>query len=364
MKFLALLIALTQQSGQQAPDPNVLAYSNLLLGLKFSYPKTWEVTTNKKSESRILIPIENTSDRAVIEVIPVNFRGEPQIWQLSQVGINHTLKRDIERQWDEEILGVPLLLTKVSYTEQGSQKTAETGLVYTLGFNKMMYRITASPDEFDKADYAWRQVLQSLRTWDGEMPTVEDPSKKIERKEVPKGGFAKDEVAHPQIPHEINGQGAFKPVKSPIAANFEFGGHKLELRLPAGWKAEPRKDGSYVLTEAGVNGPVTLAAYPVAGADPADIALQKASANSLNDFTRVDSRDESLPTRNKAGAIVAAVWRSGKNASGALFSCEGSCQSGDYYLIASFRTTEAARWKAERAQIQALLDRMSIETTP
>ena len=368
MKLLALLLAMVHLPGQTpqqpATDPNLQTYQNLLLGLKFDYPKTWQLTTNKSSESRILIPIPESSDRAVIEVLPVNFRDETQIWQLTQIGINKTMKRDVERQWDEEILGVPLLLTKVAYVEEGSPKTSETGLLYTFGFNKMMYRITAAPGEFDDVDHQWRKVLQSLRTWDGEMPIAEDPTKKIERKEVPRGGFAPDEIPHPTIPHEINSQPVIKPVKSPIAATLDFSGKKLTLRIPTDWKVASNKSGGFLLSCPGIEGELNLAIYPVDGADPPELALQKASADALNEFSTVASRDESLPATNRAGASVASIWRGGAGAKGSLFSFEGSCRSGDYYALLTYLSGNAARWNGAEAAIRSLMDRISIEPAP
>lgn len=369
MKLLALLLALLHLPGQtqdpqQPADPNTLQYQNLTLGMKFSYPKAWELTTNKKEETRILIPLENTSDRAVVEVYSVSFRSEPEIWQLSEAAFAKTMKRKVERQWEEEILGVPLLLTKVDFADKGSQKVSETGLVYSLGFHKLMYRITATPDLFDKADYEWRKVLQSLRTWTGEMPQKEDGSK-IERKDPIPSGAKTDEVPHPTIPHEINAKPAVKPVKSPPAATLETGdSKKVVLCAPTSWKAETNKDGSVTLHSSGVSGPITVTVFPVAGSDPAPIALLKASASSLDSFAKVTSRDESLPRNNLAGASVAAIWRSGAASKGDLFTCEASCQSGDFYFLLTYRTDNAAHWKEDRHEIAELLDHMSLEPAP
>jgi|GEM_PF-1562304 len=365
MKLLALLLALTYQAGQQTPqqppaDPNTLPYQNLLLLMKFDYPKTWQVTNDKKGDSRFLIPIPNSSDRAVVEISSVSFRGEAEQWQVIEVGNSKTLKQDVERQWDEEILGVKLLLTKVNYTEEGTPKTSETGLLYTFGFNKLMFRITAEPSEFDQVDHDWRKVLQTLRTWDGEMPTPEDPTKKIERKEV-KPGFRADEVAHPQVPHDVHTTKTAKPVQSPVATTLEFAGKKIDLRIPAEWKVESTKDMGFRLNCSGMEGPVDMVLYPLDGADPPELALQKNSAAALNDFASVAFREESLPVTNRAGASVAWILRSGANAKGGLFTCEAFCQTGPYYGLLTYRTTYGAKWKAEEILLKSLLEQMSID---
>jgi hypothetical protein len=119
-----------------------------------------------------------------------------------------------------------------------------------------------------------------------------------------------------------------------------------------------------VLRNPGVAGGVNLTVFPVTGSDPSDIALNKASGASLNEFVKVSNRDEKLPAMNKAGAMVAQVWRSGTGAKGDLFTCDAICQSGDAYFLMSYGTANAAQWKAEQRLIQALLDRISIEPAP
>jgi hypothetical protein len=369
MKLLAFLLAFVTPHAQQDPapatDPNLAQYQNLRLLIKFSYPKVWELTTNKKAESRFLIPIENTSDKAVVEILPVSFTSEKNVWQLSQVGINKTLKREIERQWEEEILGVPLLLTKVNFNDKGTLRTSVTGLVYSLGYHKMMYRITASPSEFDKADYAWRQVLLTLRTWYGEMPTVEDGSKPaVKDPKAPPKGPPQDDILHPQIPQQINKAPVVKVVKAPVANTIDLSGKKVEIHAPSDWKLELGKDGAFTLSNPGVSGPITGTFFVAAAADPASIALFRVSAADLNDFVTVVRRTESLPKPNRAGVTVAQIWREGKTASGNLFTCEAAVVTMDYYLILTHRTTDPARAVGEQRLIQALLDQMSIELAP
>jgi hypothetical protein len=370
MKLLAFLLAFVTQQGQQPtppqPEADSATYQNLLLGLKFNYPKVWELTPNKKGEARILIPIENTSDRAVVEVFPVNFRSEPNIWQLTQVGSNKAMKRKVERQWEEEILGVPLLLTKVNYSDKGSQKTSETGLIYSFGFNKMMYRVTASPEEFDKADYAWRNVLQSLRMLDDSLPKIEDPSVKIERKDPKATPPLKpgDDIPHPNIIHPLHAPAKVKLVKAPVAGKLTIGTANLEIHLPADWKLQSDKDGVYTLTNAGLSGPATLKVYSVAAFVPPAIAIATASGESLKDFTKVTSREEQLPKANRAGAAISAIWRAGTGAKGQIFSAEATAQTGDFYLLLTFRSTNESRWSSDRRLIESLLEQASVEPAP
>lgn len=371
MKTLAFLLALFGAWGQdpktEPTNPDVLQYQNLTLGLKFEYPKTWQVVTDKRGQSKFLIPIEGTSDRAVVEVEPVSFRQEKDSWQITQLAFNKSKKRETVRQWEEEILGVPLLLTEAKYNERGSERQVVSGLIYTFGFNKMLYRVTASPEQFANVDYSWRQVLQSLRTWTGELPKVEDPSVEI-KVNNPKDRTNNpnrppdDDIPHPTVPNEIKTSNTRKFVKEPVVSQTELNGLKVEFHVPADWKLTPGADGTYTLTSSALDGKVDLKLQSQAATFAPATALAQASGASLAEFASVDKRDDDFPKFNKAGMPVAQVWRVGKTASGAMMSLDASGQSGDAYFIASYKTADIAKFKAIRKVIESLLDRMSIET--
>lgn len=369
MKHLALLlvgllapatIAFAQDAPpppaqQEAPlPPDMARYQNLWVGMKFEYPKAWEITTDKRGSSRFLIPMEGTSDRAVLEITSVTFRSEPNVWQLSEAGLNKSLKRPVDRQWEEEILGVPLLLTQVTYKTHGSELRQLSGLIYTLGFNKMLFRLTAPIQNFDKAQYEWRKVLQSLRTWDGSMPKEEDPNVKIEAKD-PK----KDEVAHPTVPHAIGKTASVKAVVGPFMSTVTVGTAKLELHGPETWKAAPGSDG-LLLTNAEVPGGVRLTFASATEVSP-ETAVLRASGNALADFASVAQRDENAPKANAAGAEVVQIWRRGASAKGPLFTCEAYGMKGDAYFILTWKSADASRYEAESKAIRALLDGLSLE---
>ncbi|HWA83588.1 MAG TPA: hypothetical protein VG820_09155, partial [Fimbriimonadaceae bacterium] len=174
-----------------------------------------------------------------------------------------------------------------------------------------------------------------------------------------------DDVPHPTVPHEINAQPKAKAIKSPPVATLTSGdSKKLFLCAPNGWKAEVNKDNSVTLTNQGIDGPITVTVFPKAGSDPAEIALLKASATGLDRFAKVTSREESLPKTNMAGATFAGIWRAGTDGKGDLCTCEASCQSGDFYLLLSYRTSNAAHWKQDRHVIEELLDHLSLEPAP
>lgn len=354
MKILACLLALSPLLVQD----DRATFEDAVTSLRFSYPKEWQYSRTKKGESTFLIPIENTSERAVLTVTPARFRSEAEVWQLSQVGFNKALKREVERQWEEEVLGVPVLLTKATYTERGSTKVTVTGLFYTLGYDKLLYRLTASPAEFEKVDYQWRQVMQTLRTVDGSMPMKEDQNVQL----PPPPG--KDDVSHPTIPRQISGPPKVKAVLAPEAGTVEMNGTKVHLHVPAGWSVSAAGDRAFTLTNPNVPNPVTVTLASQLESDAPPTALLKASAASLNDFTKVDKRDESHPRVNRAAATVVQVWRTGTGANGALATFEAFAQTGDTYALVATRVSDAGRFAGARKALDGLMQELSVSTGP
>src|SRR4051812_15977869 len=132
MKTAAIaLLALGFQGQNDATtqvDPNMRTYTNTELGLSFNYPKSWKVTkvkvrnrtkfdiTNPKTwrpastdnTTRFLLPVEGSKQDGTLEIYSAQFFAETDIWQYSQKDINDQMKRPVLRQWQEEILGVPL----------------------------------------------------------------------------------------------------------------------------------------------------------------------------------------------------------------------------------------------------------------
>jgi len=338
----------TSQTQLELPD----------IGLAMSYPKTWQVSPIKKTNDyKVLLPVEGSSQRAELEIYNVGFDAERDIWQLAQKGINNRMKRDIMRQWEEELLGVPLLLTKVSYTDKEGPKIQLTGLMYSRTPKKLMFKLTASPDDFDKAEYAWRETMQTFRT--GMALKPEDPSKPRDTKNAQR-------ISQPPVivtkPKSLDAES--KVVKPALTLEATAAGRKLLIRYPAGWVAKIAEDGVITFTHPEVSGKITATLASSLDSDPAARALFIASSKTLNDFQKVAKRDESVPTANKAGATSASVWRVGTSAQGDLFTCDSTVAQGDFYLVLSYRTTNGSKIGGERKAVEALLQMMTIDVAP
>ncbi|MBC8064323.1 MAG: hypothetical protein H7Y17_05800 [Chlorobia bacterium] len=328
------------------------------LGLAMSHPKNWQVTPVKKSpDMKVLIPIEGSSQRATLELYNVSFSSEKDVWQLGQKAINERMRRELMRQWEEELLGVPMLLTKVSFSDKEGQQILMTGLVYSRTAKKLMFRLSAAPDDFDKAEFAWRQTMNTFRTGRAWLP--EDPTKKPDPKDPQRTQLPTPVVTNP---NSLDGQN--KTTKPPVSIEATISGRKVEIRIPGEWAGKVGEDGAILLTNPDVGSQVRLTLASALDSDPPQRALLAASSKTLGDFQKVNKRDESVPEKNRAGASAAAVWRSGTTAQGDLFSCDGVCFNGDFYFVVSYRSTNASKIGGERKAIENLLQNSTIQILP
>jgi len=328
------------------------------LGLAMSHPKDWQISQAKKSpDVKVLMPIEGSSEKATLELYNISFNSEKDVWQLGQKAINERMKREIMRQWEEEFMEVPMLLTKVSYTDKEGPQILLTGLVYSRTAKKLMFRLTAAPDDFDKAEFAWRQTMNTFRTgrpWTPEDPTLKPDPKAPTRAQLPPPVVTK--------PNSLDAE--IKTTKPPVAIEATIAGRTVDIRIPGEWAGKVQEDGSIILTNPEVGGPITLNLASTLDSDPPQRALLIASSKSLSDYQKVAKRDETAPTKNRAGAMVASVWRTGTNAAGDLFTCDAVVTNGDFYYLVAFRSTSTSRIGADRKQVEALLQNMTVQVKP
>lgn len=311
----------------------------------------------KTSDVKVMMPIEGSSQSALLELYNVGFNSEKDVWQLGQKSINERMKREIMRQWEEEFLGVPMLLTKVSYVGKEGPQILLTGLIYSRTVKKLMFRLAAAPDDYDKAEFAWRETMNTFRTGSAWAP--EDPTKKPDPKAPPRTMLPKPVVTNP---NSLSAE--TKITKPPVAIAASLAGRKIEVRVPGEWAGKVQEDGTILLTHPEVAGNLKLTLSTALDSDPPQRALLISASKTLDDYQKVLKRDESAPSKNKAGATVAAVWRTGTRAEGDLFTCDAVSTNGDLYFILSFRSTNAGKIGAERKIIETLLQNCSIELVP
>lgn len=328
------------------------------LGLAMTHPDDWQITTVKKSNDvKALIPIEGSSQKAVLELYHVSFNSEKDVWQLGQKAINERMKREVMRQWEEELLGVPMLLTKVNFVDKDGPQILMTGLIYSRTGKKLMFRLAAAPDDFDKAEFAWRETMNTFRT--GRQWTPEDPTQKPDPNAPVKTPMPTPAIVKPKSLDEET-----KTTKPPVAIAATVAGRKVEFRIPGEWAGKVLENGSIALTHPDVAGTVSVTLATTLDSDPPEKALLAASSLSLKDYQKVSKRDETRPAKNRAGSSVATVWRSGTTGQGDLFTCDAVGSNGDFYFVLAYRTANAGKVGAERKLIESLLQNCTVEVLP
>lgn len=350
MKTLSILLASTLIFAGQ----DKLTYTNPDLNLVFDYPKTWTLTT-KSNEANAFIPIEGTEQHAKLEIRAAVYFQDPDTWQTVQADLAKSTRREMVRQWQEELLGVPMLMTRTQYTEDGVDTTRQTGMMYSATRKKLVYHLAAPTKEFDKVEANFKQALQSLRTIDGSMPKPEVPGRE-------KGeGFIEGVVTRPPLimrPPEATPK---EFIKAPVTVATTAGGQNLVLRLPTGWTAEKGEGEKFTLKHPSVSTPVVVTVQSTLDSDNPERALIKATAADLASFAKVDKREDTRRRTNKAGATLVTSWRSGTTADGQLFTADAAGLSGDFYWMLAAKWTSPQAYKSDAPMIQALIQEMSVE---
>jgi hypothetical protein len=312
-----------------------------------------------KREQRLYIPTVKGHPDAIMHFYPIAYRLPAADFQQTQVVAAPDLKRSIDRQWQEDIIGIPLLLTKTTgLNKQGTPDVALTGLLYSATVNKMLFRLTCNAEDFEIADAAWRNAFLSLRTTDGLPVGAEDPN------HLP----TKDELAQkPAAPLPVTmlgtGTKAVKYVKGPVSVSAKSGGKNAIIRLPAGWVAKQQADGTWLLTASGESAPVSMTLASTLDSDPPKSAMLKQGAASLDTFVSETDLEEKDDQTNRAGGVVSSMWRDGKTAKGVRTTCDAAIVSGDLYILLHV-TIDSAATAAQRRALNDLLAGTTIDVAP
>ncbi|MBS1721424.1 MAG: hypothetical protein JSS66_00290 [Armatimonadetes bacterium] len=300
---------------QQTQDKSV--FRDPKLGLQFEYPKQWKMR-KERTYGLFEIPLKD-GKTASVQVFNAKFKGQADEWQLIQAEINRSMKRTVDRQWKEEYLGVPMLLTQVSYNDGDVATIAQVGLLYTSFEEKMHYRLTSPSSDTEEATEAWKDALLSLRTISGDLPAAEDPNKPSVKPEKPKTTSIWKAESKPA-----------KIERGAITLDYAQADTKFKVYLPKDWSLVDGK-----LAHKGMAGTLTFSAT-VGLPEDAGSRLLNDAKGSLDRFTSIRVREDPKPLLAKSGAIVGRVFREGAGKSGALVAgnvvgyCEGVFWSVSY----------------------------------
>lgn len=359
--LMALLIL--GQDPTPPQEPETRTFTDAALGLSFAHPATWVTVPQapgsgkkpKKDDGTVVFSIPSTTggNPTELTIVRASFSGAPEKWQQIQADSNRNMKRDVERQWQQEILGVPLLLTRIGYVQEGIEKTTVTGLLYNAAPYKLLFRLTGPSASFDAAQYQFTQAMESLRTTNDALPSAQEPDKPIA---APNEG--------PDKRHTLFARQKIDPKAAPVALAVAVGGRKMLLRVPEGWTLEKEENDVAVLRHPEVKGAVSVKLFARSTAPQPTEALMTAANASLDEFKSVALREDTPGEPNRAGNPVLAIWRKGEGTSGPYAALDAVCVAGDYYLLFSARPTPGNALREERGKVQTMLDAVGLEPAP
>lgn len=355
MRATAVLLVILASVFVRAQDDAMATYTEQYAGIQFSYPASWKITKKERDRVYMAIPIAGSTETATLQVIHTDFHADKEIWQKVQEDVNKQMNRDIVRQWEQDILGVPMLFTRINYVDHGVARSALTGLYYTRTPQKLLIRIDCREADYDNIVFLFSQTLETIKTLDGSALMADDPNVKLSTTS-PKAEPV------PEPPKVLFGNNPGPKVEIPNQkAELTVSERKVNLMFPTGWKLETAADGTVTLQSDELSAPITVTLFTTLDSDPPLKTLFKASSESLKLYTKVDMREDTNPTANRASAMIATTWRNGKTSSGDLATFESTGQSGELYFLLTFKTDKTASIKSDRRLLQDLVSRMTIE---
>jgi hypothetical protein len=365
MTRLSLLLGLPILLGAFAfAAQETVTFEDKNLNLAFAHPKAWEVRRAGRDTTRFTIPIEGSTDKAILQVTRTEFRGSAESWQTIQQRINEQMKREVVRQWQQELGGVPLLMTRIRFAERGLEQNVLTGLLFTATRQKMLFRLSAPSADYDKAEFAFQAFLESIRSLDGSALVADDPSRPLPS--APTQQPRERPTAAPRrttFPNVNQGAGT---LVGPVQATLTIANRAMVLRLPDGWEATANSDrpDSVVLRHTSVSGEVLVTGYAIANSEPAATVLFRATAQDLNGFAKVDRRDDVVNRTTRSGMTLNAVWRVGGSNTGSLATLHATSANISHYLVVSYRLPSEPLSPTARGVLTDFLETLRIEPAP
>ena len=340
---------------QQAPA-NTVEYDFYEANLAFSHPKDWRIKVDKKAHSaHVTIPLGGKTRHADLDVFAVVFGSKTDLWQAVQLQINKQMGHEVVRQWQEEILDMPMLLTQTHYYENGHELKSLSAMIYMKWSKKMLLRLTADVDAYPDAEVELRQALQTLHTIDGSTAVAEIPDRPVTKEEEHETVTAGTEkvtfIQNPSLRMKIR--------KGQMAEAVTVGGKPAVFRFPKGWKSK-QTTGGFELGTSGLRAPVEITVNSDLDSDPPADALQKAAAASLARFIVAPTRDEVTDKLMDSGSSVSWVWRVGTGTVGPICAWDAVGQIGDNYWQLSYAPDHVAT-KKEYALLADLISKMSVD---
>ena len=343
----ALLLLLA--TPQAEPDTKTFVTTDRLLEMQI--PKSWTVA---KEKSRQVISYKAAAGQVKIEVYATKYLQTAEDWQTMQRTVNEQMKRTVVRQWEEEIMSVPMLLSSIKYSEPKEGEVGVLiGLLYSNTSEKFHFRLVAPLANFDDAQSAWRDAWLTMRTSTGKPPTAEDgnPESVAPVAPVPEGRTIM-----------MSGQQAQSKPLGPVKFSFTTSGRSGVLRFPKGTQVT---DGSPMKIKCpNLNGELTAQVMSADDSPASGLFVMQEVNKDLARFKVVNMRENVGPKRNTVGAQIFSTTRTGTSDTGDLQTFIGVVDSGKFYLVLRFEATDAKQFKKQHETLTQFSDKIGFELTP
>jgi hypothetical protein len=323
------------------------------LGLSFQYPAEWSFR-QERLYSVFDIPM-STGSTAECRIIHTNFQQDRQVWQDIQKEIAISMERRVDRQWQEVILGVPMLMTRLGYSQAGADKVTLVGLLYSSSAQKLNFRLSSSVVDAPEAEKAWRSTLNSLRTTSGQLPEIQDPNSTSQGSS--NAGAAEEPEDDGSLTLTPKSNEAVQKKKGSEVWTAFLDSKPVSIYAPKGWTFT-KADKGWTVTHDKVSGKLMMTIHAGTDAD-ARASVVKASIASSSRFKSISVRDEPRPRNTKAGAKHHSISRRGASDVGSLALDHLAGWRGDIYWRIDYEGGENA--KNDVKQITKLIDLLAVE---
>lgn len=352
--FAVPAVSSTGQGAVAAPDFAV--YRDSAINLEFRHPRTWVVLkqdSNKRrndGETNFRITL-NGGGEATLVVLRNRFGGSIEEWQEFLAKAAKSQKREIVRQWQQELMGSPMLLTRIKYDRQDVPMTELAGLFFNGSSTKLQFRLTSTAADSDKAEFEITQALETLKIADEKAKATGTPT-------APGAPTAPEpdqvlDLTKPTRPKEY----------APLAQELTISNRKIGFRYPKPWTVTVLTGGTLQIRHPDLPAVLSGSFYWMGDSDPSGRVLMRESAKTLAKFKSVTQRIDVPVAMNLAGCSKAIIWRTGTAEGGGFGSFDGAIATDDFFAIFS-TTSNKPLDKGWRKLLTDFLDRVSIEARP
>lgn len=324
--------------------PTTKPYVSVEHALQWNSPVAWTMTKSKGS-TKFIIP--TAAGPATLEIYATFYRREAADWQALQVTIADQGKRTVDRQWEEQLLGVPFLLTQTSTAAD----VRLTGMLYSAQRNKFHFRLDASTAAYPEANQLWRETLQSLRSTGDALPTAENPSRPLP---VPP---KVDTTAPIRLGQNSGGKNLPKG-----SLEISVSNRTTSFRYPKSIQlVNPGPVMSF--THPKLTGEVKLEFFHTIDSPVAGTAILSKTNKELDRFVKVATRINEGPKKSPSGCDVFKVVRQGDSEAGPLQMISAVGAKDEFYWLFSFESTDPAKFAQNRKILFELADQFSFAIT-